>query len=165
MERRKTNPAEVALAILAQLRAQLIDANEANCFLALEPNPTVPNVGGWFCVVEFAGGQFDEGVLDGAGREAVRQTNTITITTYSLAALDQAGQHGTFLTNDTAGVFRKWREVLDALTLFDPVAEDGKGLLCEPMFPTDYGPVIARKPTRAGWTQNFRITFEWDLTV
>lgn len=139
-------------------------ANESNCFLALDDNPSVPNLGDWFLVLGLGEGQFDDGILDGAGREAVRHTMTASVNLYSLTVLDQAGQHGIFLTDASAGLLKRWRDVLDALVLFDPIDETGVGLLCEPVFPTTYGPVLARKPTRAGWRQNFRLTFEWDLS-
>lgn len=103
----------------------------------------------------------DKRTIEGAGRLAVLTTWDLSVIVTADIKLDQGDRASQWLTN-SAGTIVRASQVMNALLLFDPVDENGNGLLSRPIQAAGGG--VKAKPGRYGKLNiDFEVQFTWNM--
>lgn len=157
-----TTQAAVLQAIVDRLKAAL-SFSDSQCFLSVhaEPNATVDQ--NLWITVSPEDGQFDQELLDGAGRSGVAEQTWAVLTIFSQVRLDRP-EHDVSMLNDTSrGVLSLKHRVINALTQFDPTNSDGDFILMEPMAPTNSPRPLSDRKKLGDVQLWFSTKFLWDI--
>jgi len=113
---RPTTQAEVLLAVAQKIRASVpLLTNESVCFVSDTPEPSVEEQSNLFATVCPADGQYDNGIIDGAGNVGVAEVSPIIVTIFSRIEVDQIEHFQQGFVDATRGLFTIKKQVLTAL--------------------------------------------------
>ena len=165
-----TTEIEILVAIRDRLRAKRPEFTDKTCFISDTPIPETIAFGNLGVTICDGGSQYVENTYMGAGPNALDTESTIFITILQQCALDTPGRTEQALINDTQGVLR-WRKViLDALLVSD--TQDCEGYKDQwVMTVDDYQVLRERGPIPRGWSppryerQNDRTYLTTTLTL
>lgn len=168
---RPTTHVEVLLAIVAKIRANVTAlSREPTCFISDSPWPGVEVESNLFCTVAPSEGQFDDGLMDGAGNLGVAEDSMVQVTVYSRIEVDQIERFEKGLTDASRGLLVIKQQILTALAGKNldggTFRGDSSNLLHEGL-----RPARASHKTRdprhaddfASFSLAFRAKFSWDL--
>lgn len=157
---------DILLSVKRRLIAEVQGANDATCYLCLNPDDTPsPNPGSFFYVISPLSGQFLQGYLDGGGEAQATVDAGVLVRVYSPVMLDQPKRDTVFLTHATRGILERARIVLMALTNWSPMDEaEENELTRDPLIPSGFD--IAKHQKSLGYIDvGFRLLFDWDLAT
>jgi len=162
----------VLLQIVQRLRDIVETANEANCFLSLDPDDLPSNPGDHCFVVAPVSGKFDEGAFIGAGIAALTTHSGCIVKIHCPSLSDQAGRDVVAITDESLGLIRKASEVITALAAFTADQPPVRGwvptlsdyALTSPFRPVGYS--LHKNDTGAvrAIELSFEFEFDWDTT-
>ncbi len=109
---------EVLLQIVQRLITVIESANEATCFLGLDPDEFPTSPGDHVFVVAPVSGRFDEGAFGGAGIAALSTHSGCVVKIHCPNLIDDGSRDVTAITNESLGLIRKASAVISALAAF-----------------------------------------------
>lgn len=158
--------------IVTRLRDIVETANEANCFLSLDPDDLPNNPGDHCFVVAPVSGKFDEGAFGGAGIAALTTHSGCIVKIHCPSLVDEGGRDATAITDESLGLIRKASEVITALATFTAanpptagwVPTVGDYALTSPLRPVGYS--LHKNATGAvrAIELSFAFEFDWDTS-
>lgn len=167
MARDKCDPITLLTAVVTRLRSALNIA-EAECFISLDPLAKLRSPGDLVFVVSPLSGQFDQGMIEGGGREQVTADTGFTVTIRTYVQLDEAGHDVVALNDRDVGIMQAATDVLSALTLWEPLDASDNLLLRDMLSPSGYeiGKGSGNKNRTETYFQiAFKTVFDWGLSA
>ena len=114
---RPTTHAEVLLAVATKIRSNVQSLGTENiCFVSDTPEPSVEVNDNLFATVCPSDGQFDNGIIDGAGNVGVTELSPVIVTIFSRIEVDQIEHFQQGFTDVNRGLLTIKRQVLMALS-------------------------------------------------
>lgn len=163
-DRIKTTPDLILKAIIDRLRDKVAAGQTATVYASTVSTELPPNPGEIMYEVSLAHNfaAWDP-EFTGAGNEGLHTNMTLMVTISTTVQLDEVGHDTVYLTDETRGVLGRMTAVLAALSLYDPVNDNGDYLLCEPLRLTQ-GQIPPKDDRRRGFvTLLLDCQFDWDL--
>lgn len=158
-------PADVLLAIVERIRAQVPTLNDPSlCYLSLSPQLPMPTTSSIFCQVTPMAGEFESAALDGALAAQCFDATSVLVTIFCGTVLDEAGHDAEWLTHSTLGVLETARLVAKALTGWQAALAAAPSVLLtrQPIIPLSHTqPEREQRMGAIGLV--FEVEFDWDL--
>lgn len=161
MARDKCDPVLLLTAIQNRLRSQL-SLNEAACFISLTPRTKLQSPADLTVIITPMGGPFDGAMIDGGGQQQVTVNAGVAITIRSYLQADEAGHDYSTLIHHSLGVMNMATGVLKALTVWDPLDNEGDAMLRDQMSPASFDYAKESRSDMICELQ-FNTLFDWDL--
>ncbi len=167
---RPTTHAEVLLAVVSKIQFLVPSfSTDGTCFISDSPWPGVEVSDNLFCTVAPADGQFDDGLIDGAGNVGVAEETFVQVTVYSRIDTDQTEHFLQGMVDSERGLLTLKQQLLTALAGKNldggTYQGDGSMLLHEGMRPARAGHKSRNDKSDefASFSLAFRVKFTWDL--
>lgn len=94
-----------------------------------------------------------EGWVTGGGNAALAWMAELDVVLVNRLDIDSPGRDYQRLVNATLGLLPKWKTALMALSQWNPVAANGRGLLIQPARTLSFGVKNKKYPAAGGWIQ------------
>ena len=158
--------------IVERLISRVKEANQSNCYFALDPDELTSNSSLFIYVVSPVSGQFDSGAFVGAGIAGLTTHSGCIVKIHSPSLVDKRMRDAVAITDESRGILRKASAVLAALapsTADNPpqrgwVPSLGDYALTSPFTPVGYS--LHKHPNQAirAIELTFSFEFDWDTT-
>lgn len=166
---RPTTAIEVLSAVVAKIQATVpLLGNESTCFISDTPEASAEVQDNLFATVSMGSGQFDQGIMDGAGNMGVAELSTVMVTVFSRIEVDQIEHFSRGLTDPERGLLTLKQQILKALAgkNLDGGLFNGFGslLLMEHLGPRQaIHPGSRNRDDMASFSLAFDAKFSWNL--
>lgn len=154
-------------AIEERIRDQIAEFKSPNtCYLVIDPDEfELPERQTLCLTIAPHAGEFDQGVFDGGGDDAILERSGFTVTIWSNIKLDRPDEKSIALNHASRGLVPLKKKLLKALAGFMPTDEDtGAPLLTDYIAPVAAGfPAVPRKNCIT-LSVSFSLNWAWDLS-
>lgn len=166
MARIKASQEAVFKNIIVRLIAQVDKFNAASCFISIDADPDMSADMNLWATVTLMDGNFGDGEFVGGAENTLFEFTGFSVNIFSRVMLDETNRAAEILTNSTLGLLDMKKQVLKALTGYDPIIDTNDNVnLANRVQPLNSPrPEYDKKKKRGVLTIHFGTDIDWDLT-